>query len=124
MLSLSQAYATADPASAPLFQTVAIAVGTLRKWSHYSALLVAGSWIFLLCGFLYRSKLVPRALAACGLLGALGQIGGVSRRGLWGYPPATLLAVPLAPAYTTNTNKQIVKGYSARARYSPVRRPA
>jgi len=114
MLSLSQAYAAGDPANTPLFQTVAVAVGALRKWSHYSALLVAGSWIFLLCGFLYRSRLVPRGLAAFGLLGAIGQIGGVTLRGFWGYPPATILAVPLAPAYAAIAVWLIVKGFDER----------
>jgi hypothetical protein len=114
MLSLSQAYAGADPATVPLFQTVAVAVGALRKWSHYSALLAVGSWILLLCGFLYRFRLVPRGWAAFGVLGALGQIAGVTLRGLWGYPPETRLAMPLAPAYVAIAVWLIVKGFDER----------
>ena len=116
MLSLSQAYAEAGPSSGQLFQTVEVAVGALRKWSHYSALLVVGCWIFLLYSFLYRFRLVPRLLAAFGLLGAVGQIAGVTLRGLWGYPPETRLAVPLAPAYAALAVWLMVKGFPARER--------
>src|SRR5581483_3703430 len=73
MLSLSQAYAQADSSNTQAVQTVAVALGALRKWSHYSFLLVVGCWIFLLYSFLYRFRVVPRVLAAFGLLGAMGQ---------------------------------------------------
>lgn len=114
MLSLSQAYAEAGSANTQLFQTVEVALGALRKWSHYSFLLVVGCWIFLLNGFLYRFRLVPRVLAAFGLLGAVGQIAGVTLRGLWGYPPETRLAMPLAPAYVAVAVWLIVKGFDER----------
>jgi hypothetical protein len=114
MLSLSQAYAEAGPANTQLFQTLAVALGALRKWSHYSFLLVVGCWIFLLYGFLYRFRLVPRVLAAFGLLGAVGQIAGVTLRGLWGYPPETRLAMPLAPAYMALAVWLILKGFDDR----------
>ena len=116
MLSLSQTYAEAGPSSGQLFQAVEVAVGALRKWSHYSALLVVGCWIFLLYSFLYRYRLVPRLLAAFGLLGAVGQIAGVTLRGLWGYPPETRLAVPLAPAYAALAVWLMVKGFPGRQR--------
>jgi uncharacterized protein DUF4386 len=116
MLSLSQAYAEAGAAGTQLFQTVEVAVGALRKWSHYSFLLVVGCWILSLYGFLYRFRLVPRILAVFGLLGAIGQIAGVTLRGLWGYSPETRLAIPLAPAYAALAVWLIVKGFDARQR--------
>lgn len=111
MLSLSQAYADAGPANAQLFRTLEVAVGALRKWSHYSFLLVVGCWIFLLYSFLYRFRLVPRGLAALGVLGAVGQIAGVTVLGLWGYPPETRLAMPLAPVYAATAVWLILKGF-------------
>jgi hypothetical protein len=42
MLSLSQAYAAAGLPDTQLFRTAEVAVGALRKWSHYSFLLVVG----------------------------------------------------------------------------------
>jgi hypothetical protein len=116
MLSLSQQYADAGAAKAELFQGLAVVVGSLRKWSHYSFLLAIGSWIFLLCALLYRFRLVPRALAAFGLLGAVGQIAAVTLRGLLGYPPETRLAMPLAPAYVAIAVWLIVKGFDERYR--------
>jgi hypothetical protein len=116
LLSLSQAYAEAGSASTQLFQVVEVALGALRKWSHYSFLLVVGCWIFLLYSFLYRFRVVPRVLSAFGLLGAVGQIAGVTLRGLWGYPPETRLAMPLAPVYAALAVWLIVKGFPERQR--------
>ena len=116
MLSLSQEYAKAGAEKADLFQALAVVVGSARKWSHYSFLLVVGSWIFLLYSLLYRFRLVPRALAAFGLVGSLLQIAGVTLRGLLGYPPETRLAMPLAPAYVALALWLIVKGFDERHR--------
>jgi hypothetical protein len=116
MLSLSQEYALAGPAKAELFQTLAVVVGAARKWPHYCFLLVAVSWILLLCGVLYRFRLVPRALAAFGLITCVLQIAGVTFRGFWGLPPETRLAMPLAPAYAGLALWLIVKGFTERTR--------
>ena len=116
MLSLSQEHANAGAEKADLFQALAVVVGSARKWSHYSFLLVVGSWIFLFCGLLYRFRLVPRVLAVFGLVGSLLQIAGVTLRGLWGYPPETRLAMPLAPAYVALALWLIVKGFDERHR--------
>ena len=116
MLSLSEAYAKAGAEKADVFQALAVVVGSARRWSHYSFLLIVGSWIFLFCGLLYRFRLVPRALAVFGLVGSLLQIGGVTLRGLWGYPPETRLAMPLAPAYMALALWLIVKGFDERHR--------
>jgi hypothetical protein len=53
-------------------------------------------------------------LAAFGLLGAVGQIAGVTLRGLWGYSAETRLAMPLAPAYMALAVWLIVKGFAER----------
>ena len=116
MLSLSQAYAEAGAAKAEVFQALALVVGSARKWSHYSFLLVVGCWIFLLFSLLYRFRLVPRVLAAFGMIGAVLQIAGVSLRGLLGYPPETRLAIPLAPAYVLMAVWLMVKGFDERQR--------
>jgi len=111
MLSLSQECASAGAEKADLFQAMAVVAGSARKWSHYSSLLAVGCWIFLFCSLLYRFRLVPRVLAACGLVGSLLQIAGVTLRGLWGYPPETRLAMPLAPAYVALALWLIFKGF-------------
>lgn len=114
LLSLSQEYAKADSAKTELFQALALLAGPARKWAHYSYLLTVGSWIFLLYSLLFRFSLVPRWLAAVGLLGSVGQIAGVTLRGLMGYPPLTVLAMPLAPAYVLLAAWLMVKGFEQR----------
>ena len=116
MLSLSQEYTRVGADKGELFQSLAVIVGSARKWSHYSFLLVVGCWMFLLCAFLYRFRLVPRTLAAFGLVGSLLQITGVTLRSLLGYSPETRLAMPLAPAYVAIALWLIVKGFDERHR--------
>lgn len=120
-LSLSQEYAKADPSKMELLQGLALVANSARKWAHYCSLLVVVSWIFLLYSVLYRFRLVPRALAAFGLVASLLQITGVTLRGLLGYPPETRLAMPLAPAYVALAVWLMVKGFEERHR--PVEAP-
>jgi hypothetical protein len=114
MLSLSQEYASAAPGNRAAFQTLAIAVAAARKWPHYCFLLVVVCWIFLLCAFLYRYRLVPRALAGFGMITCVLQMAGVTLRGFWGLPPETRLAMPLAPAYGALAIWLMVKGLDKR----------
>ncbi|CAN5895383.1 hypothetical protein BH20GEM1_BH20GEM1_06790 [soil metagenome] len=60
-----------------------------------------------------RSRVVPRALAALGVIGLL-QITGVPLRALMGLAPETRLAMPLAPAYVALAVWLIVKGFEER----------
>lgn len=111
LLSLSQEYASAGPARSDVFQALGIVVSAFRKWAHYSYLLVVGSWILLLYASLFRFRLVPRVLAGLGLVATLLQISGVTLPGLFGLPPETRLAMPLAPAYLGLALWLIVKGF-------------
>jgi hypothetical protein len=111
ILSLSQEYAKAGAAKAELFQALAIVSVSARKWAHYSYLLVAVTWILLLCSLLYRSRLVPRALAGFGVVASVLQIAGVSLLALFGYPPEMRLAMPMGPAYLGLALWLIVKGF-------------
>lgn len=119
ILSLSQEYAKAAAAKTELFQTLGVVVVSARKWVHYTALLVAVSWIFLLCSLLYRFRFVPRALAAFGAVASVLQIIGVSLRGLLGYSLEMRLAMPLGPAYVALAVWLMVKGFDERHRPLP-----
>lgn len=111
LLSLSQEYAQAGAAKSELFQSLGLVANSARKWAHYTYLLVAVSWIFLLYCQFFRFRLIPRALAALGLVGCLLQIYGVTLRGIFGYPPMTVLAMPLAPIHVTAALWLLVKGF-------------
>lgn len=116
MVSVSQAYAEAGAANARTFQAAGLAVGALRKWSHYSFLLTVGCWIILLNSFLFRFRLVPRWLAGFCVAAAVGQLSGVTLRGLWEYTPESRLAMPLAPAYVALAMWLIFKGLDLQPR--------
>ena len=114
MLSLSQHYAEVGAAKSESFQALALVVGAARKWSHYSFLVTIGCWILLLFTLLFRFRLVPRWLAALGMVAAMMQIGGVSVRGLLGFSPETRLAMPLAPIYVLLAVWLMVRGFDER----------
>jgi hypothetical protein len=119
MLSLSQEYASTRAPNAELFQSMAFVVGSARKWAHFTYLLIAVSWMFLLFTLLFRLRLVPRALAAIGMITALSQIIGVPLRVMMGYPPEMRMAMPLAPAYVGLAIWLLVKGFNERQLAEP-----
>jgi Domain of unknown function (DUF4386) len=71
MLSLSQQYTAAGGATPELFDALGMAVRSTRRWAHYTELLVVDAWFFLFYWALFRGALVPRALAAFGLVMAI-----------------------------------------------------
>lgn len=85
MLSVSQAYAEAGAAEAVLLKSLAIVVRSAWKWAHYSRLLVVVGWIFTLCCLLFRGALVPRALAAIGMVASVLQVTGITLPVFAGY---------------------------------------
>jgi hypothetical protein len=117
MLSLSQAYAKADPADAPLLRTLAVTVASPRNWAHYLGLIFAGSFAFVLYGVLFRFALVPRALAAFGLIGALLEIVAVALP-LFGYAVIFPMLAPLGLAHLALMIWLITKGFAERRRHA------
>lgn len=101
LLSLSQHYVESGAGDPAPYQLVAVAVGAIRKWTHYTHLLFVGSWLFMLHAILLRFALVPRWLAAVGLVATVCQIVGVTLRAILGYPIITPMAMPLAVTYLT-----------------------
>jgi hypothetical protein len=76
------------------FQTMGLVVRSARNWAHYTNLIVGGGAIFVLYSVLLRFALVPRALAAFGIVAALLQITAVTMP-LLGYRVMLLLIAPL-----------------------------
>ncbi len=113
-LSLSQECARADASKMELFQGLAVVANAARKWTHYCSLLVMVGWILLFCAALFRFRLVPRVLAGLGMVASAMQIFGVTVRSFVGYPPATRLAMPLAPVYVAIGIWLMAKGFDER----------
>lgn len=113
LLSLSEAFVKAGAGELARFQSLAIVVRAGLRWAHYSHLLVVVSWMFVLFVVLYRGALVPRPLAALGMLGALGQVTGITMPVLVGYrmPFPMLFGMPLGVFYLAMAVWLLVKGF-------------
>ena len=114
MLSLSERYTQAG-GSDEVFQALAAAVGSTRKWAHYSELLVIAAWIFLLYSLLYRFTLVPRALAIFGLITVMLHFTGITLPLFLGYRSVTLMGATMALSQVTVAGWLMVKGFNAAA---------
>jgi hypothetical protein len=112
MLSLSQEYAKAS-ATHELLQTTGLVVSSARKWAHYTNLLIAGGMVFVLYSVLWRFALVPRALAAFGLVAVALQITAVTMP-LFGYRIVFLLILPLGLSHLTLALWLMAKGFEDR----------
>jgi len=115
MLSLSQQYVRAGGPN-ELFPSLAGVVGTTRRWAHYSELLAIDGWIFLFCAILYRFAIVPRPLAAFGLLTVTLHFTGIPLAGVLGFGPVTLMGVPMAVSHTALAAWLMGRGFNERQR--------
>ncbi len=118
MLSLSQAHATVAAGDADSLQALAAVVGSLRRWTHYTQLIVASGMLFLFYGALYRFALVPRALAAPGLAAILLQVTAFALP-LFGERMMFRLIMPMAVVHLTVLAWLIVKGFADRETVTP-----
>jgi hypothetical protein len=120
MLSLSQQYVQAGGPD-ELFQTLAAVVGSTRRWVHFTELLVIDAWIFVLYISLWRSALVPRALAAFGLITVMLHFTAIPLRGFLGYSLVTPLGVPMALSHLALALWLMAKGFKERL---PIQAPS
>ena len=114
LLTFSQEYAKANAGDANLFHVTGIAVRMIWKWVHYTHLLIMVSWIFMLGVMLWRTAVVPRALALLLPLGSMLQLIGITLPQFILYPsPAPLLmGLPLGIIYLVMALWLIGKGFS------------
>ncbi|MDQ3798122.1 MAG: DUF4386 domain-containing protein [Acidobacteriota bacterium] len=112
MLSLSQEYLKGSGAEAELYQVVGTAVAAARRWAHFAQLAAIGGWIFLFYGSLFRFALIPRALAAVGLVGIALQFTGVTLMMFLGYGLISEMAMPMLPIQIAVAAWLIVRGFN------------
>jgi hypothetical protein len=110
MLSLSEAYAKASAAERDQFQVLRVVVASARNWAHFIGLVVAGSTIFVLYAVLYRFALIPRALAAFGLVAVMLQLTAVVMP-LFGNGVVFLMLAPLGVSQLALALWLITKGF-------------
>ena len=113
MLSISQNYVNGNAGSeTEMYQLVGTAVASARRWAHFTQLVGFGGWIFVLNLSLLRFALVPRPLAALGLLGITSQFIGVTLSGFIGYKMIGEMAMPMLPIQIAVALWLIVKGFN------------
>jgi hypothetical protein len=118
LFTFSQEYAKANAGEASVFHVTGIALRMIWKWVHYTHLLIMVSWMFMLGVMLWRTALVPRALAVLLLLGSLLQIIGITLPQFISYPsPAPMLmGLPLGIIYLALAVWLIGKGFSGQTK--------
>jgi hypothetical protein len=110
MVSLSQQSVRAGGPD-DVFQMLATAAGSTRRWVHYSELLAIDAWIFMLYSVLFRFALVPRALAVFGALTVVLHFTGITLP-LWlGYPSVTLMGASMALSHIALALWLMAKGF-------------
>lgn len=112
MLSLSQQFVNSGGNDTATYQLVGVAVASARRWAHYTQLAAIGGWIFVFYSSLLRFSLIPRPLAALGLIGIALQFTGVTLRAFLGYGMIGEMAMPMLPIQITIGVWLIVKGFN------------
>jgi hypothetical protein len=111
MMSLSGQYAEGGALSAELFQTLGAMVRSTRRWMHYTELLVIDAWFFVFYSLLFRSALVPRALAVFGLIAVIIHTTGIPLPVFLGYASVPLMGFSLALSHLAVGTWLIAKGF-------------
>lgn len=110
MLSAGEQYARANGADTALYQAWGITAASARRSAHIMQLVAVGAWIFTFYFSLLKFRLVPRPVAALGILGILSQFTGVTLMMFLGSSPITYLAMPLAPIHLVTAAWIIARG--------------
>jgi hypothetical protein len=99
MVSLSRRVAGAAATQGASYQVVADSLRDVRRWVHYSELLVIDAWFLLFYGTLLRHSLVPRLLGGIGLLAVLLHALAIPLAMFIGYPMIGSIAPSLAVSH-------------------------
>jgi hypothetical protein len=114
MLSLSREYVSRGAADPGPYQVVAVAVASARRWAHVNQLVAIGTWIFVFYASLVRFALIPRALAAVGLIGILLQFSGVTVMMFLARSSVGVMAMPMLPIQIAVAGWLIARGLTDR----------
>jgi hypothetical protein len=114
MLSLSQQYAQGGTFNAELLGSLAATLRSTRTWAHATELLVIDTWFFIFYGLLFRSAVVPRALAGFALIMVLVHTTAIGLPVFVGYNRVLVLAYSLALSYLAVSIWLVVKGFEER----------
>jgi len=114
MLSLSQQYVSGGAAEPGLYQALGATVASTRRWAHFTQLVAIGVWIFVFYSSLFRFALIPRALAALGVIGIALQFTGVTLMMFLGSGVIGEMAMPMLPIQIAVAVWLMVRGFNER----------
>jgi hypothetical protein len=120
MRSLSLQFAKHPGLDPVMFELLRSMVGASRQWIHFIDKLIGGGSIFVMCLALYRSNLVPRIIAVCGMLAAPIQMCGISMVLFMQDMPSLMLA-PIALSLLALSLSLLYRGFAVpgyQARYA------
>lgn len=115
MVSLSEAYARSGPAEHAQFEALRIVVASARNWAHFTARVADGAVLLVFYALLYRCRLIPRALAAFGLIAVVLQLAAVAMPFL-GHGVVFPLLAPIGLSQLALALWLIVRGFRVPAR--------
>jgi hypothetical protein len=100
LLSISQAFGSADGAHVEMHRALGLAAHATFRWAHYSHILIVVAWLFSLYLLLYRGAMAPRPIALFGMGAALLHFIGITLPAFGGYrmPYGDLFGAPLGLA--------------------------
>ncbi|MHB1097738.1 MAG: DUF4386 domain-containing protein [Gemmatimonadaceae bacterium] len=113
IVALSQRHIESADASRGSMASLGSLAASTRRTAHYTVLLVVGAWMLSFYSALWRARLVPRAIAALGVLAAPLHLVGVSLPVLLGYPSLMQVAPGLAVSHGVLIIWLLAKGIAA-----------
>jgi len=114
MVSLSEAYARASAVEREELQTFRVVVASTRNWAHFMARIIDGGAIFVFYAVLYRCALIPRALAALGLIAAVLMVTAVGMP-IFGHGVVFPMLAPMGVSQLLLALWLIAKGFHSQA---------
>jgi hypothetical protein len=112
MLSISSKFVTSGAVNSELYEVVGASVTAARRSAHITQLIAIAAWMFIFYISLLRFQLIPRALAALGVLGVTLQFIGVTLMMFLGSRVIGEMAMPLLPIEITVGVWLIIKGFN------------
>jgi hypothetical protein len=110
LLSLSEAYSQANIIERELYATQRVIVAAARNWSHFLELILGGSTLLVFYAALYRCALIPRVMAALGMVAVLLQLCAVALP-LFGHDVVFPMLAPLGLLQLAVAMWLIAKGW-------------
>ena len=114
MLSLSEQSGQRAATNPELLNFVAATLRGTRRWIHYTELLVINIWFFILYGAMFRLSLVPRVLAAFGVLMVFVHSTAIPLATFIGYRSMPALGFSLALSHLAIATWLVIKGFGER----------